>query len=167
MFRAVKDPSTGRLRARVNAMSNRAALHENDRMVAILARHGRGQPEDISRLCPAGHKLKARRRQMVAFVNDKMTIVRHQVGYFALPHEALDQRDINDTGRLAAPAADDADILRIDIEKCLEAFHPLAEQLPTMDEHERIQAPLSNERCGHNRLAEGGRRREHAIVMRR
>ena len=56
---------------------------------------------------------------MVAFVNDKMTIVRHQVGYFALPHEALDQRDINDTGRLTASATDDADILRIDIKKCL------------------------------------------------
>jgi len=42
-------------------MSNRAALHENDRMVAILARHGRGQPEDKSRLCPTGHKLEARR----------------------------------------------------------------------------------------------------------
>ena len=104
---------------------------------------------------------------MVAFVNDKMTIVRYQVGYFALPHEALDQRDINNTGRLAASAPDDADILRIEIEKCLEAFHPLVEQLPTVDENERIPPPLSNERCGHNRLTEGGGRREHAIVMRR
>ena len=56
---------------------------------------------------------------MVAFVNDKMTIVRHQVRYLALPHEALDQRDIDDTGRIAASAPDDADILRIDIEKRL------------------------------------------------
>src|SRR5579863_4077669 len=104
---------------------------------------------------------------MVAFVNDKMTIVRHQVGYFAMPHEALDQRDINDTGRLAASAANDADISRINIEKCLEAFHPLAEQLATMYEDKRIPAPLSNERRSHNRLAKGGGGREHAIVMRR
>src|SRR5579863_4814907 len=104
---------------------------------------------------------------MVAFVNDKMTIVRHQVGYFAVPHEALDQRDINDTARLAASASNDADILRIDIEKCLEAFHPLAEQLSTMDENKRVPAPLSDERSSHNRLAERGSRREHAIVMRR
>ena len=55
---------------------------------------------------------------MVAFVNDKMTIVRQQVGYFAVPHEALDQRNINDASRLAASAANDADILRIDIEEC-------------------------------------------------
>ena len=104
---------------------------------------------------------------MVAFVNDKMTIVRDQVRYLALPHEALDQRDIYDTSRIAASAPDDADILRIDIEKRLKAFHPLAEQLSTMDENKRIPAPLSNERGCHNRLAEGGGRREHAIVMRR
>ena len=103
---------------------------------------------------------------MVAFVNDKMTMV-HQVRYLALPHEALDQRDIDDTGRIAAPAPDDADILRIDIEKRLKAFHPLAEQLSMMDENKRILAPLSNERGGHNRLAEGGGRCEHVIVMRR
>ena len=61
MFRAVRNPSTGRLRARANAMSNRPALHEDDRMVAILARHGRGKPEDKSCLCPTGHKLEAHR----------------------------------------------------------------------------------------------------------
>ena len=99
-------------------MSNGAALHEDDRMVAIFARHRRGQPEDISRLCPPGHELETRRREMVALVNDKMTVVRHQVGYFASTHEALDQRDINDARRLAASAADDADVLRIDIEEC-------------------------------------------------
>jgi hypothetical protein len=43
----------------------------------------------------------------------------------------------------------------------------LAEQLSTMDENKRIPAPLSNERGCHNRLAESGGRREHAIVMRR
>ena len=58
--------------------------------------------------------------------------------------EALDQRDINDAGRLPASATDDANVLRIDIEKCLEAFDPLGEQFPTMDENERIAPPLSN-----------------------
>jgi hypothetical protein len=53
---------------------------------------------------------------MVAFVNDKVTVVRHQVRYFATTHEALDQRDIDDAGRLAAPASDDSNGLRVDIE---------------------------------------------------
>ena len=55
---------------------------------------------------------------MVALVDDQMTVVRHQVGYFASAHEALDQRYINDASRLAASADDDTDVLRIDIEKC-------------------------------------------------
>ena len=159
-------PSLGGLRTRINAVSNRTALHEDDRMMTILASHGRGQPEDIARLRPPGHEFKARRREMMALVDDQMTVVRHQVRYFAATHEALDQRDINDAGRLPASAADDADVLRIDIEKCPQALHPLGEQLATMDENERIAPPLRNQRGSHNRLAEGGRRRKHAMVMR-
>ena len=87
-------------------------------MMTIFAGHGRGQSEDVARLRSAGHKLKTRRRKMVALIDDQMTVVRYQVGYFASPHEALDQRDINDASRLAASAANDADVLRIDIEKC-------------------------------------------------
>ena len=36
-----------------------------------------------------------------------------------------------------------------------------------MDENERIASALRNKRGGHHRLAEGGRRREHAMVMRK
>ena len=54
---------------------------------------------------------------MVALVDNQMTVVRYHVGYVAAAHEALDQRDINDATRLATSAADDADVLRIDIEE--------------------------------------------------
>ena len=43
----------------------------------------------------------------------------------------------------------------------------LDEQLATMDENERIARPSSNQRGGHNRLAEGGRGRQHTVIMRR
>ncbi len=114
----MNNPPRRRLGARINAMSNRSALHEDDQMVTIFAGHGRGKPKDIARLCPAGHDLETRRRKMAALVDDQMTVVRYQVGYFASAHEALDQRDINDAGRLAASAANDADVLWIDIEEC-------------------------------------------------
>ena len=103
---------------------------------------------------------------MVTLVDDKMTVVRHQVRYFTLTYEALDQRDINDAGRRLASATDDADVLRIDIEKCPQPLHPLGEQLTTMDKNERIAPSLRNERGSHNRLAESRRRCEHAVVMR-
>jgi hypothetical protein len=114
----VNYPPPGGLGERINAMPNRAALHEDDRMMTIFAGHRRGQSEDIARFRPAGHKLKTRRRKMVALVDDQMTVVRRQIGYFASAHEALDQRDINDASRLAASTANDADVLRIDIEEC-------------------------------------------------
>jgi hypothetical protein len=166
MFGAMVDPPRGGLRPRIYAMSNGATLHEDDRKVPIFASHGRGQPEDIARLCPTGDKLKARCRKVVTLVDDKMTIVRHQIRYFTLTHEALDQRDIDNAGRLPASATDDADVLRIDIEKCPQPLHPLGEQLATMDKNERIAPSSRDERGSHNRLAEGRRRSEHAMVMR-
>ena len=107
-----------RLGTRIYAMSNGAALHEDDRMVTIFAGHGCGQSEDIARFRPTGHELKTRRRKMMALIDNQMAVVRYHVGYFASTHEALDQRDIDDASRLAASAADDADVLRIDIEEC-------------------------------------------------
>ena len=90
VLRAMNDSSTGRLDAGVNAVTNGTELHEDNRVVAILARHGRRQAEHIAGLSSAGYKLKARRGQVMAFVNDKMTIVRDEIRDFALPHETLD-----------------------------------------------------------------------------
>ncbi|ESW78996.1 hypothetical protein X772_28260 [Mesorhizobium sp. LSJC280B00] len=108
---AVNYPPPSGLGARINAMPNRAALHEDDRMMTIFAGHRRGQSEDIARFRPAGHMLETRRRKMVALIDDQMTVVRYQVGYFAWAQEALDQRDVNDASRLAASAANNADVL--------------------------------------------------------
>jgi len=83
----MNDPPPGGLGARINAMPNRAALHEDNRMMTIFAGHGRGQSEDVARLRSAGHKLKTRRRKMMALVDNQMTVVRYHVGYFTSVHE--------------------------------------------------------------------------------
>jgi hypothetical protein len=41
MLGAVIGPPPGGLRTRINAMSNKTALHEDDRMLTILASYGR------------------------------------------------------------------------------------------------------------------------------
>jgi hypothetical protein len=48
----------------------------------------------------------------------------------------------------------------------LEALDPLDEQFATVDENECIAGPLGNQRGGHHRLAESGRGRQHAVIMR-
>ena len=45
---------------------------------------------------------------MVAFVDDQMPVIRHPIIDDSLANEALDQRDIDDSGRFLAPAADAA-----------------------------------------------------------
>jgi hypothetical protein len=53
------DALLSHLRTRINTMSDRIALHEDDRMVAILSGDGRRQPKHVSGLCPPRYELKA------------------------------------------------------------------------------------------------------------
>ena len=68
---------------RINTMPNRPTLHEDDRVMTIFAGHRRGQSEDIARFRSAGYELETRRRKMMAFIDDQMAVIRHQVGDFA------------------------------------------------------------------------------------
>ena len=53
----------------------------------------------------------------MAFVHHEMSIIGHEIGYLAFPHQALDGRNIDDTSRPFPSAADDPNTSRIDIEK--------------------------------------------------
>ena len=55
----VRERSRGGLALRVNAMTNRAALHEDDRVMSILASNRRGQTGHELRFGSAGDQLKA------------------------------------------------------------------------------------------------------------
>ena len=107
----VRKRTCGRLCLGIDPMTNRPALHEDDRMVAILAGDGRGQARDELRLRPADDLLEALSGQVVAFVNDEMSIVSHDVTHDVLSHQALDDRHVQRPGRLLSPAADSADEL--------------------------------------------------------
>ncbi len=55
----VFERSCRRLRSGVDPMPHRTALHEDDWMMTVLARHCRGQAQDESRLRPTDHLFKA------------------------------------------------------------------------------------------------------------
>jgi len=67
----------------------------------------------------------------MAFVNNKMPIVSHKIGYFAFSHQALD----NGLHRLHLSAVffsatDDPDTVSIDIEECAQTSPtPLIQQI--------------------------------------
>ena len=71
----VLERTGGRLRLGIDAMTHRAALHEDDRMVAVLAGDGGGQARDESGLRPADDLLEALGGQMVALIHDQMSVV--------------------------------------------------------------------------------------------
>ena len=90
-----------RLRSRVHSMPHRTALHEDDRMVAVLARDSRGQPQDESRLGLTRHLLEAVGRQVMAFVDDQMAVLGDAIVNDTLPDETLNDGDVEQPGRSA------------------------------------------------------------------
>lgn len=101
----------------------------------------------------------------MAFVDNQMAIIGDNVGNVAVADKALDERHINDARWLSFPAADNADLLRVNAQKGTETGDPLIEQFPSVDKDQRVSRPLRNERCGDNGFAEGGRCGEHAVVV--
>lgn len=63
-----------------SSVSHGAALHENDRMVAVFASHRCGKSEHISRLRAARDEFEARCGNVMAFVDDQMTVPANLVG---------------------------------------------------------------------------------------
>ena len=141
----VREGTGGRLCPGIDPVTNRPALHEDDRMVAILAADGRGQACDIPGLRPADDLLEALSGQVVAFVNDEMSIVSDDVTHDVLSYQALDDRHIQQSGRLPASAPDPADELGMKSEKARQSLHPLFQQLPAMHENQRIDGALGDQ----------------------
>ena len=75
-------------------MPDRPALHEDDRVVAILAGDGRRQPEHEPRLGLSRDLLEAVGRQVMALVDDQVAVVGDAIVDDALSDEALNHGDI-------------------------------------------------------------------------
>src|ERR1700761_9476373 len=73
----------------INAVTNRTALHENDRMMAVLPCDGGRQSKDELGFGFSGHGLESHGGQMVAFIDDDMPVIRDQIGDGTLPNQAL------------------------------------------------------------------------------
>ena len=87
-------------------MPYRTALHEYDRVVSILASDGRRKAENEAGFTAACHKLEAHGRQMVAFINDEVTIASDKIRHFTLADKALDQCNVYPTGGFPPASTD-------------------------------------------------------------
>jgi hypothetical protein len=84
----------------------------------ILARDRRRQPRNEPRFGTTGDLFEALRRQVVALVDDEVSIFCDVIIYDSFPDEALDERDVNRPARLAAPAADSPNGRDRNVQKC-------------------------------------------------
>src|SRR5262245_28424465 len=101
-------PRSG-LCARIYLMSNRAALHEDDRMVTVLACDGRRQADDESCFGLPCDLFETMGRQMVALVDDHMAVLGDSVMDDAFSNETLNNADVDLSSRPTLTTADSTD----------------------------------------------------------
>jgi hypothetical protein len=70
--------------------------------MAVFASHGGREPKEISSFGPPGNEFKALSGQMVALVNNHLTILSDTVVHDALPHQALNHGHIDLSRQLPA-----------------------------------------------------------------
>jgi hypothetical protein len=104
---------------------------------------------------------------MVTFINNKMTVIRYEIRDFTVSDKALDQRNIDDPGRLPPPAADNSNLFRINVQEGSQPFDPLIEQFAPVDEDKRISGASGEKRCRYNGFPESGRGSKNAVIMRK
>ena len=109
----------------IHAMADRAALHEDDRVMAVFPRDGSGQPEHEAGLRAAGDEFETVGGEVMAFIDDQVPVVRHAVIDGTLADQALDQRDIDPAAELLVPATEPANRLGGQPEERGETFDPL------------------------------------------
>ena len=96
--------------ASIDLMSNRPALHEDNRMVTIFAGDGGRQAKDESGLGLPCNLFETVRRQMVAFVDDHMAVIGDEISDHALADETLNDADVDPSNRSTSTSADPANL---------------------------------------------------------
>ena len=129
--------SSDRLPFRIHAMANRSALHEHDGMMAVFACNCRSQAREVLCLCTTRYLLEAVRGEMVAFVDDNLTVVGDAIVNSPFAHEALKQRNIQHSGKFLSSTSNSTYRFLRQVEKITKSLKPLIEQLLSVHQYER------------------------------
>jgi len=93
-------------RAGAHTEPSRAALHVDDRMVTVFSRRGRRETNDVLGLHLLHNLLEGKRRDMVALVDNHLTVLGDKILYLVFAVQALNDRNIHVSGPVHLPAAD-------------------------------------------------------------
>lgn len=78
----------------VHPVSDRATLHMDNWMPSVLADRRCGQPQNGGSSHLLQHLFKTERRDVVIFVDNHVSIVRHEIMYDSIAKETLKKHDI-------------------------------------------------------------------------
>jgi len=140
-------------RARIR-VPDRAALHEDDRVLPIPAHRRRRQAEDEPRLGAFQDGVEGNRSHVMTFVDDDLPVCFDDWIDSAMPRQGLHHGNVDLTGTPRHATADGPDHMRIDTKECLESLLPLRAQVAAMHQDQRIDASTCDHRSGDHRLAE-------------
>ena len=99
-----------RLLSGIDAMTDRAALHEDDRVMAILPRHCRGQTQTYRAFAAQRDRFEAHGRKVMALIDNDMSVISDQIRDDAPSKQALHEGDIDDPGRLLLSPMDKPEV---------------------------------------------------------
>ena len=146
----------------IHLVTHWTALHENNRLVPILACHGRRQTGKIFGLALANHLLKADCRNMVALVNDQIAVIANDVTDNSFLDQALDHGHIEIPVRFMLTTAKLPDVFWWDAKKLTQGLNPLIEQLPAMHNHQCVHLPFCDQISSYDSFTKGSRGCQHA-----
>ena len=109
--------------------------------------------------------LEAEGRDVVAFVDDDLPVVSDEIGDLSLPGEALEQRDVDETGRATLAGTELADGARLDVKERCQALPPLIREVLTVNDDQGADPAQRDEPRGDDRLAKPGRCAQDAGIV--
>ena len=141
----MRERSTSRLLLGVNRVPNRAKLVFQDRMMSIASLRRGGKSRDVTGSHLTHHSLEGYRRNMVALVDEHVTVGCDEVIDITTPRQALDHRDVHRSSHFTPPSSDLSDILRLQIKEEAELRPPLVDELRAVNDDEGVSATAHNQ----------------------
>lgn len=154
------------MRFRVHLEADWAELHRRDRMMTIPALRRSRQTYDVPGLYLAEHPLELHRGEVMALVNDHLTVRGHETRNGILAHETLDHRDVDAPGLRPFSSGDLPDGFLVEPQKQGELREPLIKERLSVDEDQRAACARGHEVGPNDCLPDSWRRDEHARVVR-
>ena len=142
------------LLAIADPVSDRAALHKDNRVMPVFTGQRRRQTKKTSGLALPRDQFKTECRQMMTFVNNHKTVVADKIVNHSFFAQALNRGNVNYSSGVAFTAADGSNLFGCYIQKIFQSRFPLCDQLNAVNQHQRVYFTPSYHVCGNHCFAE-------------